>query len=117
MAGYFCFLINDFAFYVTHSFLHWGPMYKKIHKVHHENKVTFSLATEYAHPHEYILGNIIAFNIGQLILGKKMHLITNCIINSTNTIGAIQNHSGFTFPWLPFHFISKYCKSFTTPDL
>lgn len=112
----FVFTVNDFAFYLTHSFLHWGILYSKIHKTHHENKLTFSLAVEYAHPIEYLFGNVIAFNVGQIILGKKMHLLTSCIISAINTFISTENHSGYTLPWLPFYLFSRYCKAFTTLD-
>lgn len=110
------FIVYDFSFYCAHALLNWGPFYSKIHKVHHENKVTFALASEYVHPLEYIFGNLLAFNLGNIILGRRMHFFTNCLFSEMSTLGAIEDHSVYAFPWWPFYLISRYCRIFTKLD-
>lgn len=39
----------------AHRALHWGPLYKRIHKLHHTYSAPFGLAAEYAHPLEILI--------------------------------------------------------------
>ncbi|KAB5588949.1 C-4 methylsterol oxidase [Ceratobasidium theobromae] len=51
------FIFEDAFHYFAHQALHYGPLYKHIHKVHHKYSAPFGLAAEYAHPAEvFILG-------------------------------------------------------------
>ena len=65
----FCALLEDFTFYCSHRFLHWKVIYPYIHKIHHEHNTTVTIAAEYAHPIEFILGNMLPTAVGPLILG------------------------------------------------
>jgi methylsterol monooxygenase len=38
------FFFEDFFHYWAHRALHWGPLYKNIHKLHHEFSAPFGLA-------------------------------------------------------------------------
>ena len=40
----FCMLVEDFAFHMLHRTLHHPLLYPYVHKLHHEHKVTISLA-------------------------------------------------------------------------
>lgn len=46
----FFFVFEDMFHYFAHRALHWGPLYKNIHKLHHEFSAPIGLAAEYAHP-------------------------------------------------------------------
>ncbi|KAJ6450154.1 hypothetical protein C8R45DRAFT_849223 [Mycena sanguinolenta] len=51
------FVFEDMFHYFAHQALHYGPLYKHIHKIHHKYSAPFGLAAEYAHPAEVtILG-------------------------------------------------------------
>ena len=51
------FIIEDGCHYWSHRALHWGPLYKNIHKIHHQYSAPFGLAAEYASPIEvFVLG-------------------------------------------------------------
>ena len=78
LAGHilFCMLCEDMTFHCSHRLLHSKALYPYVHKLHHEYKATFSLATYYAHPVEFILGNIVPLALPVLILGKRMHFMT-----------------------------------------
>ena len=65
----FCNMVENLSFYMSHSLLHKPYLYKMIHKVHHEHKVTTSIAAIYAHPLEYLFGNAVPSTLGALILG------------------------------------------------
>lgn len=45
-----CIVCEDTYHYFGHRALHWGPLYKHIHKVHHTYSAPFGIAAEYAHP-------------------------------------------------------------------
>lgn len=97
----FCMICEDFAFYWSHRTLHGDYFYGKIHKIHHEYKETVSISSEYAHPIEYIFGNIIPTNLGGLILGRRMHMITAIMQSIMVTHESIEGHCGYEFSWSP----------------
>jgi len=55
----FFMICEDFTFYWCHRLLHHPKLYPYIHKKHHEYGITISIAAEYAHPIEFIFGNIV----------------------------------------------------------
>ena len=72
------FVMEDTFHYWAHRALHWGPLYKNIHKIHHQYSAPFGLAAEYAHPAEvFILG---LGTVGSPILfcafTQNLHLVT-----------------------------------------
>lgn len=104
----FCNMVENITFYFSHLLLHKPFFYKKIHKIHHEHKVTFSLSTISAHPLEYLLGNLLPSTLGCIILGKRMHMTSYFAWNLWRMLEAIYGHSGYSFTWnpyriLPFH--------------
>jgi methylsterol monooxygenase len=72
------FVMEDTYHYWMHRFLHWGPMYKYIHKIHHQYSAPFGLAAEYAHPIEVLfLGfGTIGSPILYCAITKNLHLLT-----------------------------------------
>jgi methylsterol monooxygenase len=75
--GWF-FVMEDTFHYWMHRALHWGPLYKNIHKVHHQYSAPFGLAAEYAHPAEvFILGfGTVGSPILYCAITRNLHLIT-----------------------------------------
>jgi len=57
----FFMLCEDFFFYWCHRLLHHPKLYPYIHKIHHEYNITISIAAEYAHPLEFLFGNIVSY--------------------------------------------------------
>ncbi|GFZ51202.1 C-4 methylsterol oxidase [Saitozyma sp. JCM 24511] len=51
----FFFVFEDMFHYWAHRGLHYGPLYRHIHKVHHEFSAPIGLAAEYAHPLEVMI--------------------------------------------------------------
>jgi len=100
-------LCDDFFFYWSHRFLHWDKIYNYIHKKHHEYVSTIGITAEYAHPIEFVFGNIIPANIGSLLLGNRMHVFTIVLIIWVKIFATTEMHSGYAFPWSPF-FLNLY---------
>jgi len=105
-------LVEDFFFYWSHRILHHPKFYPYVHKVHHEYNIVISLAAEYAHPIELIFGNIIPYNVGPKLLGKRVHFATYLIWISIAQIETADQHSGYEFSWSPFRLI-PFCGSAT----
>ncbi|EAA61619.1 hypothetical protein AN6973.2 [Aspergillus nidulans FGSC A4] len=49
------FVMEDTWHYFSHRALHWGPLYKAIHKIHHQYSAPFGMAAEYASPIEVMI--------------------------------------------------------------
>jgi len=95
-------LCDDFVFYWTHRILHWDKIYGYIHKKHHEYVSSIGITAEYAHPLEFIFGNILPANTGKFILGNRMHAFTVILGTWIKLFSVTEAHSGYAFPWSPF---------------
>jgi methylsterol monooxygenase len=89
--------VDEFFFYWSHRALHWNKIYPYIHKKHHEYISTLGIAAEYAHPIEYVFGNVIPSSLGSLMLGKRMHGYTALVNIFRKILGTTEGHSGFEF--------------------
>jgi methylsterol monooxygenase len=125
------FVLEDAWHYWFHRALHWGPLYKHIHKIHHTYSAPFGLAAEYASPIEaFLLGaGIVGIPILWVFATGKFHILTMYIWIVLRLFQAIDAHSGYDFPWslhnfLPFwagaehhdehhmRFVGNYASSF-----
>lgn len=102
---FFFMLVEDFTFYWVHRILHLEIFYGKLHKMHHEYTNTISIASEYSHPIDFILGSIIPSSLGVLILGKKVHLVTYMMWLVMRIAETVDGHSGYEFSWSPFRLV------------
>jgi len=96
------FILEDAYFYAVHRLLHWGPLYRYIHKKHHDYAAPIGIAAEYAHPVESIflgLGTLV----GPMLLTR--HLFTLWAWLAVRLYQTVEAHSGYTFPWNPTRFI------------
>ena len=98
-------LCEDFTFYFTHRFLHWGPIYKRIHKIHHSYKTTVGITAEYCHPVEFVFGNMLPSAIGPALLGPKAHIVTVFAWYVIRFGETLDGHCGYEFSWSPFRLI------------
>lgn len=101
----FCMLCEDFAFYWSHRLLHWKVIYPHLHKIHHTYVQTVGIASEYCHPLEYALGNMIPTMIGPAILGPKMHLLTVFAWYAVRVGESLDGHCGYEFSFSPYRLI------------
>ncbi|KAI9872236.1 MAG: C-4 sterol methyl oxidase [Pleopsidium flavum] len=101
------FVLEDTWHYWSHRALHWGPLYKNIHKIHHQYSAPFGLAAEYASPIEVMilgLGTVGAPILWCAITGD-LHILTMYLWIVFRLFQAIDAHSGYEFPWSLHHFI------------
>jgi len=93
----FFFFFEDAFHYVAHQALHYGPLYRNIHKIHHKYSAPFGLAAEYAHPLEVlILGTgTLAGPVLYCAFFKGLHLFTFYCWITFRLLQAIDAHSGY----------------------
>ncbi|KAL4729595.1 C-4 sterol methyl oxidase [Fusarium chlamydosporum] len=102
-----CFVMEDAWHYWFHRALHYGPLYKAIHKMHHTYSAPFGLAAEYASPIETaLLGiGVVGCPIVLLAITGELHLFTMYTWIVLRLFQAIDSHSGYDFPWSLRHFL------------
>jgi len=97
-------IIEDCWEYWSHRIFHWGPLYKYIHKQHHEFQAPFGLVGEYAHPVEtLVLG--IGSGLGPALFASDLHLLTLWVFLMLRLFQVVDAHSGYDFPWSLHHFL------------
>jgi methylsterol monooxygenase/4-alpha-methyl-delta7-sterol-4alpha-methyl oxidase len=67
--------------------------------------VTIGIASEYAHPVEYALGNLLPLSVGPLLLGPKMHILTLFAWYAVRTGETLDGHCGYEFSWSPYRLV------------
>jgi len=97
----------DFFHYVAHRALHWGPLYKNIHKLHHEFSAPIGLAAEYAHPLEVLIlaQGTISGPFLYCLFRKDLHILTVYLWVTLRLCQAVDAHSGYDFPWSLRHIL------------
>lgn len=98
-------VVEDALFYWTHRTLHTPALYPHVHKLHHRFTHSVSIAAEATHPVEFVVGNVLPFAAGPLLLGS--HLVTLWVWTAFRIGETVTNHSGYDLPWslyglLPF---------------
>jgi len=88
-----CGLVIDVWFYCTHRALHYGSLYKNIHKQHHRFTAPCSLAAVYAHPIEFVIGNYMGVALGPTIVGA--HPSVGMVWWAVCLFGTCLTHSGY----------------------
>jgi len=99
-------LIHDFLFFILHYLLHTSYLYKKYHYLHHEVRYTYSLASEYSHPMEFVLSGVIPVLVGPLIL--KAHFFTVCVWMVLQMCETTIAHCGYNFCSCKFQLFVKF---------
>lgn len=97
--------MEDASFYWSHRTLHTPYFFSKIHKVHHEYYNSISIAAIYAHPLEYLFGNIVPTALGFTLLGSRTHFATVLMWLSIRTFETIDGHCGYEFSWSPYRLL------------
>ena len=107
----FCMLVEDFVFYWCHRLLHHRSLYPHVHKIHHKFHQSWAIASEFAHPLEFVIGNIVPvvagprlLAVGHALTGKwdlLPHTFTIWMWMGIRIATSIDNHCGYAFPWSP----------------
>jgi sterol desaturase/sphingolipid hydroxylase (fatty acid hydroxylase superfamily) len=95
-------LIEDALFYWSHRLLHTSFLFKHVHRKHHEfhNLASYPIASEYTHPVESLLGNILPVMVGPIVTGQSFMTLQIWLwIRMLKTSDA---HCGYHFPFSPF---------------
>jgi len=95
-------IVGDTWFYWSHRLLHHPKIYPIIHKQHHEYTSTACMAAEYAHPLEFIMGNVLPVAIGSKLMGSQVHIATYTMWGIIALGTAIDGHCGYDFSWSPY---------------
>jgi len=84
-------LIRDFHFFAIHRLIHWGPLYRWVHYLHHNNVNTGPLAGLSMHPVEHLLyfsGVLLHWVLPSHPIHALFHL-------QHAALSPAQGHSGF----------------------
>lgn len=81
----------DFHFYLIHRLIHWPPLYKYVHSVHHNNVNPGPFSGLAMHPVEHLLYFSSAL-IYVVVPASPMHFITQLLLKA---LGPAQTHAGF----------------------
>lgn len=92
-------LVEEVLFYYSHRFLHSAPIYRRIHKKHHEWTSPVGVSSLYAHPIEHIVSNCLPPVIGPILMGS--HIATCIMWLTLAIISTTISHCGYHFPFLP----------------
>ena len=87
-------VMTDMAFYVIHCLLHHSPLlYRYIHKMHHRFTAPTVMACVYAHPIEFVVGNVLPIYLGPIF--TNAHPKTCYIWWALAMLGTCKGHSGY----------------------
>ena len=89
-------LVDEILFYAMHRLAHHRSLYRHVHKIHHEWTAPIALASDYCHPVEHLLVNVLPNIAYGLFIGSDpfSYLIWWII----SYLGSQTNHSGYRFP-------------------
>ena len=85
----------EVLFYYSHRLLHEVPfLYSRVHKTHHEHRNPTAFCAAYAHPVEYVLGNVLpAVITGHLL---RPHIVTMTVYSFLGIFVTLIEHSGIS---------------------
>ena len=107
----FMVMCEDFMSYWAHRAIHHPYLYKKIHYIHHMYKVNLSFGSEFAHPLEFYVVNLMPLMLGSFILQKRTHFVTKGVFTVLRIVETMEGHSGYEFPWAMSRFIPLSCST------
>ncbi|KAH8714750.1 fatty acid hydroxylase [Ilyonectria robusta] len=90
-----CIVSREILFYYSHRLFHIPYFYRRIHKVHHKFKAPVSFASQYAHPIEHIVANVLPIALPPAALGT--HIVTMWAFLAFELLETATVHSGYDF--------------------
>jgi len=92
---FLCIMAREVLFYYVHRGLHHPIIYQYIHKTHHLFPCPVTWTSQYAHPVEHLLANVMPVMLPLILL--KSHQVTAWAFTGTATLEAVIDHSGYDF--------------------
>ncbi len=107
--GTFVFIpfFSTLHFYFIHRLLHWRPLYRIAHSVHHRNDNLGPWSGFSMHPIEHIM-YLSSVLLHVVLMSHPLHIIFHC---QWNAIGANVTHAGFeslTFRGKPVFYLTSF---------
>jgi len=90
---FICLYMSQIVFYFIHRCFHLPKLYK-YHKIHHEYKVPSGMRAAYAHPIDFIFGNIFPLGITPILINIDIYSFYFIIIFSIHKT-MINDHSEY----------------------
>jgi sterol desaturase/sphingolipid hydroxylase (fatty acid hydroxylase superfamily) len=94
-------VIEQFYFYFSHRLFHWGDIYVKFHKLHHQAVHPYALTTVYCHVMELLFVTIptIVLGVGITQMSWMLALVRYAYI----TLLTMLHHTGHNIIFDPSH--------------
>ena len=107
----FFIVVEDALFYWVHRMLHEVPgLYARVHKKHHDFRSPITIAAEYAHPVETLLGNFVPFLTGPILW--PTHPTVFAAWMAIRIFKTAEAHSGYaSLPWQLFSWCPRWLTS------
>jgi len=89
-------IVDEIFFYASHRLAHHKLFYQHVHKLHHQWTSPIALSSDYCHPLEHLLVNVLPNISYGLIFGSDpfTYLIWWILVY----LGSQSNHSGYRLP-------------------
>lgn len=91
-------VVAELIFYGTHRLLHTPWMFAHVHYIHHTWQAPIGITAIFAHPLEFLLGNVPVVMFGPLLCGA--HASVWILYTFLSTIDTVHGHSGWHLPFL-----------------
>ena len=88
-------LVDEIFFYSNHRIAHHKSLYRHVHKIHHQWTAPIALASDYCHPLEHLLVNVLPNISYGIIVGSDP--FTFLLWWLLVYLGSQTNHSGYRF--------------------